>query len=169
VACYFTDDSQAGWVDLINRVLHPEAGDFPAGVNPPSVLTASWAIAPGDDPDGLTYADTYWGTGVTINSLQAMTAAFQDAAILQTGPTICICTGDYGSNQGVGRYAGYGNYDYDFDDRGYGGGGRCSDLRFDSRSFSGFDWSLRRPHNRRLVLPESHGCHCDYGHGTGAG
>jgi len=108
VACYFTDDSQAGWVDLINRVLHPEAGDFPAGVNPPTVLTASWAIAPGDDPDGLTYADTYWATGVTINSLQAMTAAFQDAAILQTGPTICICTGDYGSNQGVGRYAGYG-------------------------------------------------------------
>jgi len=107
VACYFTDDSQMGWVDLINRVLHPEAGDFPAGVNPPSVLTASWGIAPGDDPDGLTYADSDWGTGVTTNALQAMTAAFQDAAILQSGPTICICTGDYGSNQGVGRSAGY--------------------------------------------------------------
>jgi len=107
VACYFTDDSQAGWVDLINRVLHPQPGDFPAGVNPPTVLTASWAIAPGDDPDGLTYADNYWGTGVTVNSLQVMTAAFQDAAILQSGPTICICTGDYGSNQGVGRYANY--------------------------------------------------------------
>jgi hypothetical protein len=107
VACYFTADSQVGWVDLINRVLQPEAGDFPAGVNPPTVLSASWAIAPGDDPDGLTYADTYWQTGVTTAGLLAMDAAFQDAAILQSGPTICICTGDYGSNQGVGRSAGY--------------------------------------------------------------
>ncbi|HTX74895.1 MAG TPA: protease pro-enzyme activation domain-containing protein [Terracidiphilus sp.] len=104
VACYFTDDTQMGWVDLVNRVLHPEAGDF-VGVNPPSVLSASWAIAPGDDPDGISYSDTNWGTGITANSLQVMTAAFQDAAILQTGPTICICTGDYGSNQGVGRFA----------------------------------------------------------------
>jgi hypothetical protein len=106
VAVYATSDSQAGWVDLITRVLHPEAGDFPAGVNPPSVLTASWGIAPGDDPDGLTYADNDWGTGVTSNALQTMTMSFQDAAILQNGPTICICTGDYGSNQGVGRWAG---------------------------------------------------------------
>jgi hypothetical protein len=105
VACYFTSDTQAGWVDLINRVLQPEPGDFPAGVNPPTVLTASWGIAPGDDPDGITYADLDWGTGVTTSALIAMNAAFQDAAVLQSGPTICICTGDYGSNQGVGRSA----------------------------------------------------------------
>jgi hypothetical protein len=102
VAVYSTDDSGVGWVDLINRVLHPEAGDFPTGVNPPSVLSASWAIAAGDDPDGL----SFFGGGVTVNTLQQMTAAFQDAAILQTGPTICIASADFGSNPwGVGRSA----------------------------------------------------------------
>jgi hypothetical protein len=107
VAVYFTDDTQDGWVDLVGRALLPEAGDLPAGVNPPTVLSASWAIAPGDDPDGLSYSDTYWGTGITTNTLQAMTAAFQDAAVLQTGPTICICSGDFGTNQGVGRSTNY--------------------------------------------------------------
>jgi Pro-kumamolisin, activation domain len=101
VAVYSTDDTGMGWVDLINRVLHPEPGDF-AGVNPPSVLSASWAISAGDDPDGL----TFFGGGVTVNTLQQMTAAFQDAAILQTGPTICIASADFGSNPwGVGRSA----------------------------------------------------------------
>ena len=105
MAVYFTDDTQAGWIDLIHRVLEPESGDFPPGVTPPSVLSASWSIAPGDNPDGLAYADSNWGTGVTVNALQAMTAAFQDAAILQSGPTICIASGDLGSNCGVGRMA----------------------------------------------------------------
>ncbi len=107
---YFTDDTQQGWVDLIGRVLHPEAGDFPAGVNPPSVLSASWSIAPGDDPNGLTYSDNYWGTGATTATLLAMTQAFEDAAILETGPTICIASGDYGSSCGVGD--GYAHTEY---------------------------------------------------------
>ena len=104
VACYFTDYSQMGWVDLIHRVLHPDAGDFPVGVNQPTVLTASWLIAQGDDPDGLWLAGI-GGISVTTNTLQTMTAAFQDAAILQSGPTICICAGDWGSNNQLGRYA----------------------------------------------------------------
>jgi hypothetical protein len=107
---YFTDDTQQGWVDLIGRVLHPEAGDFPPGVNPPSVLSASWSIAPGDDANGLTYADNYWGTGVTTSALTAMSASFQDAAILQNGPTICIASGDYGSSCGIGD--GYAHAEY---------------------------------------------------------
>jgi hypothetical protein len=102
IAVYFTNDTQSGWVDMIGRVLMPEAGDFPAGVNPPSVLSASWSIAPGDDPDGLSFADANWGTGVTAATLTAMTAAFQDAAFLQDGPTICIASGDIGSNCYVG-------------------------------------------------------------------
>lgn len=102
VVDYFTDDTQQGWVDLIGRVLHPEVGDFPPGVNPPSVLTASWMIAPGDDQNGLTYADNNWGTGVNTAVMKAMSAAFQDAAILQNGPTICIASGDYGSGCGIG-------------------------------------------------------------------
>lgn len=101
VVDYFTDDTQQGWVDLIGRVLHPEAGDFPAGVNPPSVLSASWIIAVGDDTNGL--AVPLSGTGVvTTATLLAMSASFQDAAILQTGPTICICSQDYGSWSQVG-------------------------------------------------------------------
>lgn len=103
LAVYSTNDTQSGWVDMIQRVIHPDAGDFPAGVNPPTVLSASWAIAPGDDPDGLNYADSYWGTGVTTAAMLAMSAAFQDASLLANGPTICIASGDMGSNSGVGR------------------------------------------------------------------
>jgi hypothetical protein len=87
---------------MIGRVLMPEAGDFPAGINPPSVLSASWSIAAGDDPDGLAFSNADWGTGVTTGTFSAMTAAFQDAAILQDGPTICIASGDLGSNCYVG-------------------------------------------------------------------
>jgi hypothetical protein len=115
IAVYFTDDTQNGWVQMINRVLEPQPGDLPPGVPPPSVLTASWSIAAGDDPDGLAWSDTNFGTGVTTNALDAMTLAFQDAAILQAGPTICIASGDMGSNcylgwlqQGDGSWAGDG-------------------------------------------------------------
>ena len=99
VAVYSTYDSQGGWVDMIHRVIHPDAGDFPVGVNPPTVLSASWLIVPGDDPDGL----VAWGGGVTTSTLLAMSAAFQDAALLENGPTICIASGDFGSNCGAGR------------------------------------------------------------------
>jgi hypothetical protein len=100
IAVYFSDDTQAGWVDLISRVIQPNAADFPAGVNPPSVLSASWSIAPGDDPDGMTYADNYWGTGITLSGLTAMDLAFQDAAI--NGITVCIASGDNGSAVPIG-------------------------------------------------------------------
>lgn len=100
LACYFLPGTQAGWVDMIGRVLHPDAGDFPAGVNPPTVLSSSYYISGGDDPDGLSYY------GVTTAMLDAVSAAFQDAAILQDGPTICIATGDFGSNCGVGSQIG---------------------------------------------------------------
>jgi hypothetical protein len=96
VVDYFTTDTQKGWVDLIGRVLHPEAGDFPPGVSPPSVLSSSWVIAVGDDTNGL--AIPLSGTGVvTTATLLAMSASFQDAAILQNGPTICVCSMDFGS------------------------------------------------------------------------
>jgi hypothetical protein len=104
LACYFLDDTQNGWVQMIGRVLMPEPGDFPAGVNPPSVLSSSWSICPGDDPDGIAYADADWGTGVSTGTLTAMSAAFQDATILANGPTICVASGDFGSNCGVGSW-----------------------------------------------------------------
>lgn len=96
LACYFLNDTQMGWVDMIGRVLHPNAGDFPAGVNPPSVLSSSYYISGGDDPAAL----AAWG--VTTALMDAVSAAFQDAAVLQSGPTICIATGDLGTNCGVG-------------------------------------------------------------------
>jgi hypothetical protein len=113
VAVYFTYDTQSGWVDLVNRVLEPEPGDFPPGVNPPSVLSASWIIGCGDDPDGLLYS------GITVNTLQAMDAAFMDAAILQAGPTICIASGDLGSNCYVGAIANDPNAPNVFEGDGY--------------------------------------------------
>jgi hypothetical protein len=103
VAVYSTYDSQGGWVDMILRAIQPEPGDFPAGVNPPSVLSASWILVPGDDPDGL----VAWGSGVTTSTLLAISAAFQDAALLNNGPTICIASGDFGSNCNVGRSGNY--------------------------------------------------------------
>ena len=53
LACYFISDTQTGWVGLMGRVLHPDAGDFPAGVNPPSVVSSSYYISGGDDLDGM--------------------------------------------------------------------------------------------------------------------
>lgn len=100
VAVYFSVDTQGGWIDLIKRAIDPDAGDFPAGVNPPSVLSSSWSIAPGDDPDGLNYADNYWQTGITVSGITAMSQIFQDAALFAI--TVCIDTYDYGSNSAVG-------------------------------------------------------------------
>jgi hypothetical protein len=94
-AVYFCPDTQAGWVDLIARAIHPDLGDFPVGTNPPSVLTSSWYISGGDDPTGLL------DYGITVNVIEAMTYAFQDAALM--GVTVCICTGDFGSNADIGR------------------------------------------------------------------
>jgi len=95
IAVYFTDDTQAGWVDLLNRVLQPEPGDFPPGVNPPSVLSASWVIGC-DDPDGLS------AFGIASSVLDAMDNAFKDAALQGEGVTVCVASGDTGSNCYVG-------------------------------------------------------------------
>jgi hypothetical protein len=100
LACYFLDDTQVGWVDMIGRVLHPDSLDFPAGVNPPSVLSSSYFISGGDDPDGLAQF------GVSTAMIEAMSQAFQDATILVNGPTLCVATGDFGSNCGVGSEIG---------------------------------------------------------------
>jgi hypothetical protein len=89
VNVYITTLDQAGWVAAINRVAHPDAAD-----SAPSVLSSSWFIADGDDTAGLA------GFGVTIAFLQAVTAAFQDAAI--QGVTVVIASGDRGTDSNVG-------------------------------------------------------------------
>jgi kumamolisin len=88
IAVYITQGTQAGWVDLVHRVAHPGAGDPSC-----SVLSSSWYISNGDD------AATLAAEGVTTAFVNAVTAAFQDAAI--QGITVCIACGDTGSNSKV--------------------------------------------------------------------
>jgi kumamolisin len=89
IAVYFTSGSQQGWVDLLHRVVHPQAGDPVC-----SVLSSSFYICNGDDSGTLS------SEGVTTALLNAITQAFQDAAI--QGVTICIACGDTGTNSKVG-------------------------------------------------------------------
>ncbi|HEX7690071.1 MAG TPA: S53 family peptidase, partial [Burkholderiaceae bacterium] len=88
IAVYITQGTQAGWIDLVHRVAHPNAGDPSC-----SVLSSSWYICNGDD------AATLAAEGVTTSFVNAVTAAFQDAAI--QGITVCIACGDTGSNSKV--------------------------------------------------------------------
>jgi len=89
IAVYFTTYGQKGWVDLINRVIHPNPGDPHC-----SVLSSSFYLSDGDDQATLT------NEGLTTGLLTAVNAAFQDAALL--GLTVCIASGDTGTNSKVG-------------------------------------------------------------------
>ena len=84
IAVYFTSYTQQGWVDLVQRVAHPQPGDPVC-----SVLSSSFYVSDGDDAAGLAAG------GVTAAWLNATTAAFQDAAI--QGITVCIASGDTGT------------------------------------------------------------------------
>jgi|FEC22Drversion2_1045045.scaffolds.fasta_scaffold00388_33 Pro-kumamolisin, activation domain len=85
---YINNGDQQGWVDMITRVAHPDPGDSPC-----SVLSSSWFICDGDDPAGMDF-------GVTDAFITAVSNAFQDAAI--QGVTVCIATGDRGTDSNVG-------------------------------------------------------------------
>jgi len=89
IAPYFTTGTQQGWVDLIHRVVHPNVTDPVC-----SVFSSSFYVADGDDTATLA------NEGVSISWLNAVNAAFQDAAI--QGVTICIASGDTGANSKVG-------------------------------------------------------------------
>jgi kumamolisin len=84
IAVYFTTFDQQGWVDLITRVVHPKAGDPTC-----SVLSSSFYVANGDDNTTLA------AEHISVSWLNAVTAAFQDAAL--QGVTICIASGDAGT------------------------------------------------------------------------
>jgi hypothetical protein len=86
---YISDGSQQGWVQSISRFAHPDASDSPA-----SVLSSSYYICNGDD------AATRATAGITVALVQAVSAAFQDAAI--QGRTVCIASGDTGTDSKVG-------------------------------------------------------------------
>lgn len=90
ISVYITTRGQRGWVDLINRVVHPNAGEVHC-----SVLSSSFFISKGDD------SATLDNEGLSTAFLNAVSAAFQDAAI--RGVTICIASGDTGTDSGVGN------------------------------------------------------------------
>ena len=85
LAVYFATDSQQGWVDLVSRVVHPDPHDPVC-----SVISSSYYISDGDDPLA------FLSEGVTVAWLNAVTMAFQDAAV--QGVTICVASGDAGSS-----------------------------------------------------------------------
>src|SRR5271157_526681 len=90
IAVYFTTYDQAGWVDLITRVAHPKAGDPVC-----SVLSSSFYVSNGDDAHTLTTEPFVSAAWVTAAHL-----AFQDAAL--QGVTVCIASGDTGTDSKVG-------------------------------------------------------------------
>jgi kumamolisin len=89
IAVYFTTYDQKGWVDLVQRVAHPNAGDPIC-----SVLSSSFYVSNGDD------LATLQAEGISTSWLTAVSAAFQDAAM--QGITLCIASGDTGSDSKVG-------------------------------------------------------------------
>lgn len=89
VNVYITSSNQSGWVNAIGRLVHPDPGDAHC-----SVLSSSWYIANGDDAGTLT------SEGITTAFLNALSSAFLDAAI--QGVTICIASGDTGTDSKVG-------------------------------------------------------------------
>ena len=95
IAVYFTTGTELGWWDLITRVVTPNAGDLPAGVAPPSVLSSSVYVSNGDDAASLGSP-----IGATVAWVEAFTEAFQDAAV--QGVTVCIASGDTGSDSKIG-------------------------------------------------------------------
>ncbi|KAH8889993.1 subtilisin-like protein, partial [Thozetella sp. PMI_491] len=89
VAVYFTTGDQKGWVDLVKRVAHPDAGDPNC-----SVLSSSFYICNGDD------SNTLANEGVSTAFLSALTDVFQDAALQSV--TVCVASGDTGTDSKVG-------------------------------------------------------------------
>ncbi len=84
IAVYFTTYTQQGWVDLLARVIHPNAGDPQC-----SVLTSSFYVSNGDD------AATLLAEGISPSWITAVTQMLEDAAI--QGVTFCTCSGDNGA------------------------------------------------------------------------
>jgi kumamolisin len=85
IAVYFTSDDQRGWLDLINRVIHPPAGDPVC-----SVLSCSCYVSDGDDANTL---------GTSASWLTAVSQALCDAATQHV--TVCVGSGDMGTDSKV--------------------------------------------------------------------
>jgi kumamolisin len=77
IAVYFAPNTDAGFLDAVTSAIHDTT-------NKPSVISISWGSA-----------ESTW----TTQAMTAMDDAFQAAASL--GVTVCVASGDNGSNDGV--------------------------------------------------------------------
>jgi kumamolisin len=89
IAVYFNAGDENGWLGVLQKATFPAAGE-----PTPSVLSSSFFICEGDDPAGRAVR------GTPTSFLDALTLAFQDAG--GQGLTVCIASGDTGSDSGVG-------------------------------------------------------------------
>ena len=86
IAVYFTDNDPQSWLALVQRVVHPDAGDPKC-----TVLCSSFAVFHGDA------AAMYQSQQLTKDWIEQMSAAFQDAAIQKV--MVCVASGDCGSDR----------------------------------------------------------------------
>lgn len=98
IAVYFLDFFSDSWFDLLERIITPSAGDFPAGVSAPSVISSSDYICDGDDSATLS------NEGIPTSTITAVHSAFEDA--MANHITVCIAAGDQGSDSKVGSNTG---------------------------------------------------------------
>lgn len=88
VAVFFCDGSQTGWVKMIGKAMAPDPGDPFC-----PVISSSFYILNGDD--------TAVSSSTTKDFVNAVSAAFEDATN-HFGITICIASGDTGTDSKVG-------------------------------------------------------------------
>jgi hypothetical protein len=105
IAVYFLD-FYGNWHDLLERMITPSAGDLPAGVAAPSVISCSDYFADGDDSGTLSNEE------VPTSEITAVHMAFEDA--MTNHITVCIAAGDQGSDSKVGSEAGVTAWGYTF-------------------------------------------------------
>jgi len=88
IAVYFVKNDEAGWRNLMARVLHPDDGDPQC-----SVLCSSFYLADGDDDQSLAQAR------ISPSFPDELSGLFQEAALLDI--TVCVASGDDGSRSRI--------------------------------------------------------------------
>ncbi|WP_431819450.1 S53 family peptidase [Burkholderia sp. F1] len=84
VNVYFTQNSEAGWVAFLSRVLQPE------GENQPTIVSCSWTLFLGDD------SGTVGKLSDSASSVSVLTTLFQELA--SVGVSCFIAIGDWGAD-----------------------------------------------------------------------
>ena len=162
MAVYSTYDSQGGWVDMINRVIHPDAGNFPVGV----IRLPCFPRA------GSSCRATIRRAGCVGRRSDDEHTAGNERGLPGRGPPRewtdnLHCIGGLRFQLRCGPKRKFHlSHDGTLHECGSRGGGQCTDLHFDQRSFRWFDWKLLRSGHRRLVLREGDSRHFDHGDGA---